>query len=73
MAGLASIAYAQTRIQSRYGERADASVWLKLHNIYDLGSYLQTAQQTPLRPWVLGLSSTHSSHDIEEVLRQKYR
>ena len=73
MAGLTGIAYAQARIQSRYGERADAGVWLKLHNIYDLGSYLQTAQQTALRPWVLGLSSTHSSHDIELALRQKYR
>lgn len=67
------MAYAQTRIQSRYGERADESVWLKLHNIDDLGSYLQTAQQTALRPWVLGLSSTHNSHDIEQALRQKYR
>jgi hypothetical protein len=73
MAGLASFAYAQTRIQSRYGERADAGVWLKLHNILDLGSYLQTAQQTALRPWVLGLSSTYNSHDIEQALRQKYR
>jgi hypothetical protein len=73
MKGLTALAYAQTRIQSRYGERADAGVWLKLHNIQDLGSYLQTAQQTALRPWVLGLSSTHNSHDIEQALRQKYR
>lgn len=73
MSALSGIAYAQTRIQSRYGERADTSVWLKLHNIHDLGSYLQTAQQTPLRHWVLGLSSNHSSDDIELALRQKYR
>jgi len=73
MTGLSVIAYAQARIQSRYGERADAGLWLKLHNIHDLGSYLQTAQQTPLRHWVLGLSSSHSSHDIELALRQKYR
>jgi len=73
MTGLSGIAYAQVRIQSRYGQRADMSVWVKLHNIQDLGSYLQTAQQTPLRPWVLGLSTTHSSHDIELALRQKYR
>lgn len=67
------MAYAQVRMLSRYGERADASVWIKLHTIDDLGSYLQTAQQTPLRPWVLGLSSSHSSHDLELALRQKYR
>ncbi|MGB5603648.1 MAG: hypothetical protein WBO14_14560 [Gammaproteobacteria bacterium] len=73
MAGVSTIAYAQARIQTRYGERADARLWLKLHNIQDLGSYLQTAQQTALRPWVLGLSTSHTSHAIELALRQKYR
>jgi hypothetical protein len=73
MAGISVMAYVQARIQSRYGDRADTDVWLRLHNIQDLGSYLQTAQQTPLRPWVLGLGATHSSHDIELALRQKYR
>ncbi|NNJ96269.1 MAG: hypothetical protein HKP12_03845 [Gammaproteobacteria bacterium] len=66
-------AYAQARIQSRYGRRADAGVWLKLHKIHDLSSYLQTAQQMPLRHWVLGLGTNHSSHQIELTLRQKYR
>jgi hypothetical protein len=73
MAGLSTLAYAQARMQSRYGARAEATVWLKLHNIHDLGSYMQTAQQTPLRPWVQGLSRIHSSHDLELALRQKYR
>lgn len=68
-----TLAYAQARIQSRFGQRVDENVWLRLHNIRDLGSYLQTAQQTPLRPWVLGISTTHSSHEIELTLRQKYR
>ena len=66
-------AYAQARIQSRYGRRAEADVWFKLHNIHDLGSYLQTAQQMPLRHWVLGLDLDQSSHQIELTLRQKYR
>jgi hypothetical protein len=73
MSAFSGLAYAQIRVQSRYGARAEAGVWLKLHNIHDLGSYLQAAQQTPLHPWVLGLSSTHTSDDIELALRQKYR
>lgn len=73
MKGLSEFAYVQARIQSRYGQRADEQVWLRLHNIYDLASYLQVAQQTKLHPWVLGISSTHSSHEIELALRQKYR
>ena len=52
MTGLSDFAYAQVRLQSRFGQRADEHVWLRLHNILDLASYLQVAQQTPLRPWV---------------------
>ena len=66
-------AYVQARIQSRYGSRAKTDVWLKLHTIDDPGSYLQVARQTPLRPWVLGINSTHNSHSVELALRQKYR
>jgi len=73
MTGLSGFAYAQVRLQSRFGQRADEHVWLRLHNILDLASYLQVAQQTPLRPWVLGVGSSHSSHQIELALRQKYR
>lgn len=73
MTGLSDFAYAQVRLQSRYAQRADEQAWLRLHNILDLSSYLQFAQQTALRPWVLGISSSHSSHEIEVALRQKYR
>ena len=57
--------YAQARMQSRFGQRADEQVWLRLHNVLDLASYLQVAQQTPLRPWVLGVGASHNSHEIE--------
>jgi len=73
MTGLSGFAYAQARLQSRYGERADEHVWLRLHNINDLSSYLQSAQQTALRPWVLGIDPGHDSHSIELALRQKFR
>ncbi len=73
MTGLSDFVYAQVRLQSRFGQRADEQAWLRLHNVLDLASYLQVAQQTALRPWVLGISSNHSSHEIELALRQKYR
>ena len=69
----AGFAYAQGRIQSRYGDRADSTVWLRLDTIHNLGGYLQAAQQTPLRPWILGINANHHSHDIELALRQKHR
>jgi hypothetical protein len=73
VSGLSGFAYAQARLQSRFGRRAESSVWIKLQNIHDLASYLQVAQQTPLRHWVLGISAIHSSHEIEFTLRQKFR
>jgi len=73
MTGIVGFSYAQARLQARFGKRVGKSVWLRLHNIRELASYLQIAQQTPLRPWTLGISATHDSHDIELALRQKYR
>lgn len=73
MTARSDFCYAQARMQSRYGQRADEPVWLRLHNVLDLASYLQVAQQTPLRPWVLGVGASHNSHEIELALRQKYR
>lgn len=69
----AVFAYAQARLQARFGERPDESVWLHLHGIGELGSYLQAAQQTSLRQWVLGLDPSRSSHEIELALRLKFR
>jgi hypothetical protein len=73
MTAVSDFAYAQARLQARYSWRADETVWLRLHNIDDLASYLQIAQQTALRPWVLGIGPGHDSHAIELALRQKYR
>jgi hypothetical protein len=73
MSSTVSFAYAQGRLQARYGERPDEHVWRRLHSIGELGSYLQVARQTSLRKWVLGISPTHDSHDIELALRQKFR
>ncbi len=69
----ADFAYAQARMQARFGSFPDNTAWLKLQNVLELGSYLQVAGQTSLRPWVLGLSAMHTSHEIERALRQKYR
>jgi hypothetical protein len=73
MSEAARFRYAQARLQARHGERADELVWRRLQGIGDLANYLQTAQQTTLRPWVTGLHSTQSCHEIELLLRRQYR
>lgn len=73
MASGSTFNFAQVRLQSRYGQRADERVWLSLYNTLDLASYLHTAQQTPLRSWLLGIDAEHTVHEVELALRQKYR
>ena len=69
----ARFAYAQARLQARHGARADAQLWRRLGAIGDFTSYLQAARRSALRPWVLGIQVSESSHSIELHLRQQFR
>ncbi len=69
----AGFAYAQARLQARFGDRPDETVWLRLHGNGELGSYLQAARQTSLRQWVLGIDTSSGSYEIELALRLKFR
>ena len=69
---VAHFAYAQARLQARHGQRADELVWRRLHSTGDLADYLQMARKTVLRPWVIGIDSSQSSHDIEFSLRRQF-
>lgn len=73
MSETARFRYVQARLQSRHGDRPDDLVWRRLQSNGDLANYLQAAQQTTLRRWLTGLHSTHSSHEIERLLRRHYR
>lgn len=73
MSERARFAYAQARLQARHGARPDESVWLRLQGVGDLASYLQLAQHSPLRPWVLGMQARQSSHEMELSLRRQFR
>ena len=73
MSELARFAYAQARLQARHGARPNEAVWLQLQGVGDLASYLQLAQHSPLRPWVLGMQARQNSHAIELSLRRQFR
>ena len=72
MNNVTRFAYAQVRLQARHGQRADQQVWRRLHTTGDLSNYLQLARHTVLRPWVMGIDSSRSSHHIEFFLRSQY-
>jgi hypothetical protein len=69
----ARFGYAQARLQARHGARADEQLWRRLASVGDFTSYLQAARRSTLRPWVLGIQVTESSHSIELHLRQQFR
>lgn len=73
MSEAAHFAYAQARLQSRHGARPDELLWRRLESIGELGSYLQAARNSTLRPWVMALHVTNSSHEIELSLRRQFR
>jgi hypothetical protein len=73
MANAARYAYVQTRLQARHGARPDENEWRKLRSIGDMGNYLQVAQRGPLNLWVVGIAVNTPVHEIEFLLRQRFR
>ena len=69
----ARFAYAQARLQARHGMRPTEQLWRRLASTGDLANFLQQAQHTTLRPWVLGMQATQASHTLELSLRQHFR
>lgn len=65
--------YAQARLQARHGLRPSRTDWLRLEGAGDLANYLLIAQQSTMKPWILGLHSHSSCHEIELSLREQFR
>ena len=65
--------YAQARIQARYGERPDESVWHTLAHARELGTLLEAVRACGLRRWITGLDASSGSHAIEISLRARWR
>ncbi len=73
MVSAARYAYVQTRLQARHGARPGDDEWRQLQSIGDLGNYLQVAQRGPLNIWVVGVAVNTPVHEIELLLRQRFR
>lgn len=68
-----NVEYASARVQSQYGDRADASAWRRLEASHDLGQYLEAARSGFFAPWVSSLDRGRKAHDIERALRSAWR
>jgi hypothetical protein len=68
-----NVEYASVRVQSQFGDRADASEWRRLEASHDLGQYLEAARSSFFGPWIASLDRDRSAHDIERALRSSWR
>jgi len=68
-----SLEFAQARLQSRHGERASEAAWQRLETAREFGALLEAARASPLRPWLVGITTPGEPHRIETVLRAQWR
>lgn len=66
-----SFAYAQSRVQARFGELIDDTAWQRLDAARSLSGLLEEARHTVLSHWVHGLSLVSTPHHIEQGLRRR--
>jgi hypothetical protein len=64
--------YAQSRLQSRFGELPDELLWQKLEAAPGPAGALEIAQACGLKRWVVGITPHANSHEIEIALRARW-
>jgi len=67
-----SYAYAQARLQSRFGERPHSSDWQHLEATRDLGAVLQVIRAGRLARWTARITARPGVHELERRLREEW-
>jgi hypothetical protein len=65
-------AYAQARLQARYGTRPTNSDWNHIAATADLGALLQVLRNSPVARWTGRLGNRPAVHEIERRLREAW-
>ena len=65
--------YAQARLQARFGERPDESLWRRLADARGPAALLEVARASGLRRWIAGIEASSDHHRIEITLRARWR
>lgn len=65
--------YALSRLQARFGERPDDSLWQELEAVSAPAAALEISRACGLRRWVAGIAPQDDRHAIEIVLRAHWR
>lgn len=67
-----SFAFAQARLQARYGGRPTSADWNQLEATVDLAAALQVTRNTSLARWTGRLAARPDIHEIERRLREEW-
>jgi hypothetical protein len=67
-----SFAFAQARLQARFGARPVAADWQQIEATRDLGAVLQILRGGPLARWTSRLASRPGLHEMERRLREEW-
>jgi hypothetical protein len=67
-----SYAYAQARLQSRFGERPHSSDWQHLEATRDVGAVLQVVRAGRLARWTERITARPGVHELERRLREEW-
>lgn len=73
MTSKAKLAYAQTRMQARYGARPSAEDWRRLDTVRSPARLIELARATALAPWAELVSAEMDHHALERRLRAGWR
>ena len=73
MAPTPKLAYAQARLQARYGERLAEPDWRRLEAARSPAHFLELARSTALAPWAALVAADMDPHAIERRLRAAWR
>lgn len=66
-------AYAQSRLQARYGQRPDEALWRTLESSRGAGHYLEQTRVGALARWTEGLADARDPHRVERHLRARWQ
>lgn len=67
-----SFAFAQPRLQARFGARPVAADWQQIEATRDLGAVLQILRGGPLARWTSRLATRPGLHEMERRLREEW-
>jgi hypothetical protein len=65
-------AYAQARLQARYGSRPSAADWSHVAATADLGALLQVLRNSRLARWTARMGQRPGRHEVERRLREEW-